>query len=584
VCQELLTGLLGVTQSDYGLLGEIAPGAPPTCTIRALGGLRAAAPERRDAMCKVVERVLLTGKTVTADLPREPLLTHSSVAPLHAPRGLLGLPCTSGDQVVSVLVLGDRPGGFSAETIAFLQPVLSTCAQLITAYHNDRRRKAAELALAQERASLAQRVAERTAELQLANAELTHAMHAKDEFLATINHELRTPLNAILLFSELLHKQMQGPLNARQLRAVAGIEESGHHLLTLINDILDVAKLEAGKLVLTPAPCAAEALCEASLRLVAEMANRKEIQLHLQLDPAVGVLEADERRLKQILVNLLSNAVKFTPAQGEVGLAVSGDAAQGMVHFTVWDTGIGIARADIEKLFQPFVQFDSGHTRQHGGTGLGLALVRHMTHLHGGSVAVESEVGQGSRFTISLPWQPAPADLAGMDSSASAQPLPAPQAGMASPGGTAETPEATSAPTGAATAAPSTGPVILLAEDNEANVAALSDFLGVQPCRLLVAGTGKQAVALARAHRPDLILMDVQMPEMDGLEATRTIRAEPGLEQVPIVVLTALVMPGDRERCLAAGATDFIGKPLQLARLTEVLDAYLGPYYTLRKP
>ncbi|HXF64163.1 MAG TPA: ATP-binding protein [Caldilineaceae bacterium] len=581
IFQDLLAALLAVTQSEIGLIGEVIyPEAQePYCEIFAQVD---SGPQGVDALLKVVDLVLATGQPALLNGRESKQLLHYPRLNSRPPHILLGLPFTNGESLVGVLALANRPGGFTAEVVAFLQPVLSTCAQLITAHRNEQRRKAAELALAEERASLAQRVAERTAELRMANAELTHAAHAKDEFLATINHELRTPLNSILLFAEILRKQMHGALNERQLRAINGIEESGHHLLTLINDILDVAKMDAGRFALDLAPCSVEAVCQASLRLTAAMANKKDLQVSLTIDPAVKMLEADERRLKQMLVNLLSNAIKFTPAGGSIGLEVTGAPAQNLVRFTVWDTGIGIAAEDMRHLFQPFVQLDTGHTRQYGGTGLGLVLVHRMVEMHGGSICVESEVGKGSRFTLALPWRHSTTGEEGATGAAEAGEVTAVAASLydrppdEADGEIAPTSLAVEAPPSEAPAPEPDGPpLLLLAEDNDANIAALSDYLYAMRYRLIIAKNGREAVEKAKTHRPDLILMDVQMPEMDGLEATRRIRSEAELVSTPIVALTALVMPGDRERCLEAGVDDFIGKPIQLSRLAEVLDTQL---------
>jgi len=281
-------------------------------------------------------------------------------------------------------------------------------------------RKRAEAALEAARASLAQRVEERTRELRAANEDLARASRLKNEFFACMSHELRTPLHAILGLSEAMQEQTYGLINENQLEALGNIAESGRHLLALINDILDLSKIEAGKLELEMAPVMVEFVCQASLRFINQMAQRKRLKVFTNLDSAVTTIQADERQLKQILVNLLSNAVKFTPEGGSIGLEVAGKveprqtcgardatslAGQGVIHFTVWDNGIGIAPEDLERLFQPFVQLDSGLTRQYPGTGLGLALVRRLVNLHGGSISVESEPGKGSRFTVSLPWQ-----------------------------------------------------------------------------------------------------------------------------------------------------------------------------------
>jgi len=266
-------------------------------------------------------------------------------------------------------------------------------------------RKQAEEALAAERTLLAERVEEQTLELRNANAELAHAARLKDEFLANMSHELRTPLNTVLGMSEALQEEVYGALNDRQLGALQHIEESGRHLLALINDILDLSKIGAGKLGLTITPVDVEAVCQASLRFLNQATRKKRLKVSTMFDSAVTTIRVDERRIKQVLVNLLSNAVKFTPEGGRIGLDVEGDPEEHVVRLTVWDTGIGIATEDVERLFQSFIQLDATLSRKYEGAGLGLSLVYHIVDMHGGSVSVESEVGKGSRFTVSLPWE-----------------------------------------------------------------------------------------------------------------------------------------------------------------------------------
>ena len=222
------------------------------------------------------------------------------------------------------------------------------------------RRKQAEKDIRNLNANLERRVAERTSELVAANAELARAARLKDEFLASMSHELRTPLNGILTMSESLQEQVYGSLNAGQGRAIRDIEECGRHLLALINDILDVAKIEAGKIELETHPVSVESLCQSSLRMVKDAAHKKKIGVSLAVDETVPVLIADERRVKQILVNLLSNAVKFTPQAGKIGLHVVGDRLNHQLRFTVWDTGIGVSAEEQPRLFKPFSQLDSG--------------------------------------------------------------------------------------------------------------------------------------------------------------------------------------------------------------------------------
>ena len=240
--------------------------------------------------------------------------------------------------------------------------------------------------------------------LRQANDQLGRAMRMKDEFLASMSHELRTPLTGILGLSEALQMETYGELNSQQTTALAHIESSGQHLLNLINDILDVSKIEAGKLELQFDLCSLGDICQASLQLVKGLAEKKHLKLGFAMDPAGITLSADMRRLKQILVNLLTNAIKFTPEGGSLGLLVSAEESQETIRLTVWDKGIGIQPEDLRQLFKPFVQVDSSLSRQQAGTGLGLVLVQRLTDLHGGSVEVESTPGEGSRFSVILPW------------------------------------------------------------------------------------------------------------------------------------------------------------------------------------
>ncbi len=240
--------------------------------------------------------------------------------------------------------------------------------------------------------------------LRLANAEMERALHVKDEFLANMSHELRTPLNAVLGMSESLEEQIAGPLNDKQLKYIRTINESGKHLLELINDILDLSKIEAGRMELNVSQVSVSSICEASMRMVKEQALKKNQEVSLKIDPEVKIIMGDERRLKQALVNLLSNAVKFTPNDRHVGVEVKGNNRNQTVTFSVWDEGIGMAPEQLNLIFKPFVQLDAGLAREFSGTGLGLVLVAQMIRLHGGSVSVESKEGQGSRFSFTLPW------------------------------------------------------------------------------------------------------------------------------------------------------------------------------------
>jgi len=423
-------------------------------------------------------------------------------------------------------------------------------------------RKSAEAALLQSEKesrdlseALEQRVVERTADLHRVNTELERAARAKDEFMAVMSHELRTPLNSILGMSEILLDQVRGPLNDRQQQALRVVEASGQHLLALINDILDLSKIEAGKLELHPERLEILSVCQASLVFVKEQAFKKTIILEFQPALVKGTVMADPRALKQILVNLLSNAVKFTPANGHVLLEVSTDTERHLLQFIVTDTGIGISHENLGRLFQPFVQVDSRLNRQFEGTGLGLALVQRLADLHGGSVQVESEVGRGSRFTVNLPWQPETSVTEDVDELSSREPVEIIEAVLKS--------------------AVQRG-LVLLVEDNPANVLTIAEYLESKNFQVAIAHNGLEAIARAFEVSPSIILMDIQMPMLDGLEATRRLRAESRFQSVPIIALTALAMPGDRERCLQAGASEYLSKPVSLKQLVQMIDGFIG--------
>jgi PAS domain S-box-containing protein len=430
-------------------------------------------------------------------------------------------------------------------------------------YNIDDRRRAADLAR------------EQAAQLRRTNAALELASRQRNTFLACMSHELRTPLNAVLGFAELLAEQTGGALTDDQLRYVSRIAESGRHLLDLINDILDISRLaDGGDTIINSVVTLAKVVDEA-LRMVQPEADRKRITVTLENLAITDTAVIDPRRLKQILVNLLANAVKFTDSHGQVSLQVTRENET--VHFRVRDTGIGIAPADLPKLFRPFTQLDNGLNRSQGGTGLGLHLVRRTSELLGGDITVISEPGKGSLFTCSLPLPPVRHQSAPTVPAAAGHDEPGhDEPGHDEPGhdepGRDEPGRDEPGRDEPGRDVADTDPLhVLLVEDDAANQELIAHYLNATGTRVSVASDGRQACELAAKLLPSVILMDIQMPHMDGIQATSHIASNPATQHIPIVALTALAMKGDRERCLAAGATTYLSKPVNLVQLSQLL-------------
>ena len=603
-------------------------------------------------------RLLYLNRSFSAALGRSPEREPLMIADAHPPSALRiineeGLPTAA------------RTGVWRGETdFVTWQGQTIPVSQIILGHHDSQGRLEFYSTIMRdmsERQRMEAALRHHSEELVAANTELARAARLKDEFLASMSHELRTPLYGVLSMSEAMLEHVYGPVS-RQASALEDIATSGRHLMALISDILDVAKIDAGKLSYEPGPVDVAAVCEASIRLIRESAHKMKLRVCLDVERSIKVIETDEKRIKQILVNLLSNAVKFTPTGGSLGLDVVGDSTRRIVALTVWDTGIGIQEADLGRIFEPFTQVDSGLARQYAGTGLGLSLVRKMTGLLGGVVSVRSEPGRGSRFTIELPWKRpeheqspdrsagAPAADTNLAAAMRVEPLASHQlisAALAelgipsmvypcslealprirslqpaliviedlpgdpvptellrrltsdpdpvllgihvllisgdieprgfggregvlrlSPPVTRETLQSalggvfptTSGERLAMILVPESpacepGPLVLLAEDNEVNARSVVDFLQTKGMRPVLASDGDEAVRKALDLRPRVILMDIQMPGRDGLEAIRVIKSNRTTMGIPIVALTALTMPGDRERCFEGEPT-----------------------------
>jgi len=459
-------------------------------------------------------------------------------------RARIMLPLVVGGEAVGAFFVDSRtPGAYSQRHLELLSPLADHLALALqnARLYNEAKGHAEEL----ER-----RVEERTRELQEANLQLEAASRHKSEFLASMSHELRTPLNAILGFSELLAQQTYGPLTEKQARYVDNVHTSGQHLLALINDLLDLSKVEAGKLELRPQAFHLREALEAALHIFRPQAEAKQQALRLEVAYELSAITADPLRVRQILYNLLSNAVKFTPAGGaitvtakmvsssEFGVSSSQPetrnpkpetaSASEFVEIAVADTGIGIKPDDLPKLFQLFTQLEQTLTKSAQGTGLGLALTKHLVELHGGTIWAESAgEGRGSTFTIWLPQA-----------------------------GSGRTPR------------------LLLVDDDEALLATIWEALEAAGYQVVAVGDGASALAQVAAHRPDLLILDLRLPSVDGWAVLRELRANLETRAFPILAITGIDVDRGGE-VITAGADEFLTKPFSLTVLESAVQRLL---------
>ena len=419
-------------------------------------------------------------------------------------------------------------------------------------------RKRTEEELRKHREHLEELVQDRTREVAIARDQANEANRTKSAFLANMSHEIRTPLTAIIGFAEASLDSNQS-ISERQ-EAIKTIAKSGKHLLQLINDILDLSKVEADKLEVEHIDMSLFAVLAEISSLVEPQAGKKGLSFRVNYQfPLPLTIKSDPVKLKQIILNLCSNAVKFTNS-GQVSITARCDSAQRQMVFSVEDSGIGMTAEQCAKVFDPFVQADTSTTRKYGGTGLGLSLSRKLATLLGGSLAVSSKPGEGSCFTATV--NTGPLDQARFITDTSQIPEFAEQ----------HEADQHTALQGS----------ILLAEDTEDNQRLIAWHIKRLGAKVSIAGDGRKAVELASTQSFDLILMDMQMPVMDGVEATRILRRQ-GYDK-PIVALTANAMQKDKDLCLGAGCDDFVTKPIDIQEFYQVLKRYLaaGPAETVQ--
>jgi CheY-like chemotaxis protein/anti-sigma regulatory factor (Ser/Thr protein kinase) len=354
-----------------------------------------------------------------------------------------------------------------------------------------------------------------------------------------MSHELRTPLNAISGYSEMLREQAQEQGIADFVEDLNKIQDAGRHLLSLISDILDLSKIEAGKLELYLEDVPLAALIDEVRTIVGPLAAKHSNRLHIECPSDIGALHTDRTKLKQCLLNLLSNATKFT-SKGAISLELKRQGPA--MSFVIRDTGVGMTPDQLSKLFQSFVQADASTTKRYGGTGLGLAITKRFCQALGGDVSVESEPGKGSTFTIVLPDRPSKVEPAEIANPPSVIPEPGP------------------------------APLVLIVDDDASARRLLAAVLRKEGLRVAEAEAGETAITLARRIRPDLITLDIMMPKMDGWSVLTALKSDPDLAAIPVIVVTVTT---DRGVALSLGAADFMTKPVERGRLVSLVHTLL---------
>jgi signal transduction histidine kinase/CheY-like chemotaxis protein len=383
------------------------------------------------------------------------------------------------------------------------------------------------------------------------NQELERTNQLKNQFLANTSHEIRTPLSSIIGFTHLLLAQGYEPDKARHQEYLHIIQSSGKHLLGLINDILDLSKIEANQLEVQWEMVDISTLCRNVLPLVKEKAANKALTLRLEIESDIKNLIADPLRLKQMLLNLLFNAIKFT-IKGTVGLQVS--SQDGFLRFTVWDTGTGISIEDQSRLFKPYSQVVNPAAGRDEGTGLGLVVTQKLAEIHGGYLELESVVNQGSRFSILLPLKPTGKVLAAIESTAEYD-----LQVVIHPGFDHNM---------------TSSSVILLVEDDLPNGELMGIYLRRLGYQVTWSKNGAEMLNSLQEIEPTVILMDVSLPDANGLNLVQELRENPKYQHIPIIAQTAMAMKGDRETCLAAGVNEYISKPIDLQLLASLVAKY----------
>lgn len=544
---DILDGLLDLTDSEFGLIAcrNDTPGAEACLEVFTVGGRHWDAAHRHDYRLALersthacsADCALCTALTTEQPLLNNQLLGCTHLAGLvdgHPPlHSCLGVPLFYGSTLLGLYFLVNRPGGYHAKLVEFLAPFNSACASVIYAQKVSRERR------------------QTLQELYAAKEEAEKANRAKSDFLSRMSHELRTPLNSVLGFAQLLQYEDDPALSSEQQEYVGQIVKSGNHLLQLINEVLDLAAIEVGKLQVSLENLALSGPLSDCLAITAPLAQRKGITLIDQTgSDDVPWVWGDALRLKQVLLNLLSNAIKYNRPQGEVRVYTS-QPRLGRIRLHVADTGAGISLEQQAALFQPFNRLGLEYGPIEG-SGIGLVITKSLVELMGGAMGVVSQPGQGSTFWFELDRVPAAAPETGALVDAAAFDR---QAARFSLSGT-----------------------LLYLEDSPDNQKLMLEICkGYGDIRLLCATNSEQALQLAKTHACDLILMDWQLPGESGFAAYQRLRQSPETRSIPVVVLSADAMSNTIETVLAAGVQAYLTKPLDLPTLIEAIGRYLQP-------
>jgi len=504
VLDQIVSNAVRLTDTDGGSIMEYDESSDSFHVRAASGSSQALLNELRaitiDRKTTLVGRAATGHQTVEVpDLSAVERDPHLDALFRHGWRSVLAVPILRGDRILGALVIRRRTTGSFGPHVELLETF------------------AGQSALAIVNARL-------FGELQTKTKELEVASHHKSEFLASMSHELRTPLNAVIGFSEVLLDRMFGDLNERQDEYLRDIWNSGKHLLELLNEILDLSKVEAGQMVLEPSAFSVATAVEYCHAMVRERATSHAITVTVDVAEDIGTIEADERKFKQVVLNLLSNAVKFTPDGGSVAIRAYREATD--LLLTVTDTGIGVPAEDQERIFESFQQGRRGAPKEEG-TGLGLTLSRRFVWLWGGRMWLESTPGTGSTFGFSIP-------------------------------GVLQSDDATSQDL----------PVILLVDDDRASLDLISAYLDGSPTRVLRARDGVDALEVARKKRPAAVVLEVGLPRLDGWQVVADLKSDSETAAIPVVIATDV---DDRARGLALGADAYLRKPIGREELMEAL-------------